>query len=139
MTGKDSPCLLRDLLRRISRSWIVLPVLVLVFGAAVGFAASALTGDDGGDDGSVDTSTPTPPRVQGPAPSAGRSFLAKVIPPPAGSLSGAKPPGRIAALVKSMPIERKIAQLMIVAFDGTDATSPVLAQLKRFDWGGLGF
>ena len=52
-----------------------------------------------------------------------RSFLSRVVPPPAGSLRGARPPAAIARRVRAMPLEQKVAQLMLVGFDG-HATRP---------------
>jgi beta-N-acetylhexosaminidase len=128
---------LRKVLRRLTSSWILLPVLVLLLGAGVGIAAAVLAGgDDSGDGGSSETTTAAAPRPTTPA-KGGKSFLSQVIPPPAGSISGAKPASRVAKLVESMPLKRKVAQLMIVGFRGTDAQAPVLGELKRYDWGGL--
>jgi beta-N-acetylhexosaminidase len=119
-------------------SWIVLPVLVLALGFGVGFAFSELLASD---DGAGEQSTAEAPRSSGPArdPKAQKSFLSRVVPPPAGSLQGARPPGAIARLVRSMSVEQKVAQLMLVGFDGTDATAPIFKQLPRRTYGGLMF
>ncbi|MEA2480934.1 MAG: beta-N-acetylhexosaminidase [Thermoleophilaceae bacterium] len=110
---------------------------MLALGAGVGVALAELTGSG---DGSHSTRAAAPaPRAAGPTASstARRSFLSRVIPPPAGSISGARPPAQIARLVRSLPLERKIAGLMIVGFRGTDTTGPIFGQLRRYDWGGL--
>jgi beta-N-acetylhexosaminidase len=112
----------------------VLPVLVLALGGA-GLLAAELLRDDNARPATTSAGT----RAQGAArPGAGaRSFLADVIPPPAGSLSGSKPASGISRLVRTMPLERKVAQLMIVGFGGNSPTGPIIGQLKRYDWGGL--
>jgi beta-N-acetylhexosaminidase len=129
---------LRNLIRRLSSSWILVPGLVLVLGFGVGFGLTAVIG---ADDGSGTSSSAPAPAVTGPSkdPKRERSFLAKVVPPPAGSLRGARPPARIARLVRSMPVEQKVAQLMLVGFDGVDATAPIFKRLPRRTYGGLMF
>lgn len=115
---------------------MLLPLLVLVFGFGIGLALSAILGPgDGGDN----RATAPAPRVAGPSkdPARERSFLARVVPPPAGSLRGARPPATVARLVRSMPLEQKVAQLMLVGFDGVDATAPIFKQIRRRTYGGL--
>jgi beta-N-acetylhexosaminidase len=75
------------------------------------------------------------PAARAPAPA--RSFLARLIPPPDGALPGARAPGQIRRLVAGLPVERKVAQLLLVGFDGTDASAPFLSTLKRMDLGGV--
>jgi beta-N-acetylhexosaminidase len=122
--------------RRIAGSWIVLPALVLGLGFGVGLALTELlaSGDGGGGAGAP---TAPAPAAGTPAPKAGRSFLARVVPPPGGTLSGARPPARIARLVRSLPVEQKVAGLMLVGFSGRDATAPVFRRLPRRTYGGL--
>ena len=137
-SGKDSFHPLRSLLRRISGSWLLLPVLVLVIGFGVGTALSTVIG---GDDEGDDRAAAPAPRQSGPSrdPARERSFLTRVVPPPAGSLRGARPPAAIARLVRSMPMEQKVAQLMLVGFGGRDATAPIFKQIPRRTYGGLMF
>jgi beta-N-acetylhexosaminidase len=115
---------------------VVVPALVLLIGFGAGFLLTELisTGDGGGGQASAPA-----PKASGkpPDPGRGRSFLARVIPPPAGSLRGARPAGRLVRLVRSMPLERKVAQLMLVGFDGQDATAPIFKELRRRPYGGL--
>ena len=126
---------MRALLRRISTSWLLLPALVLIIGFGVGLVLSAVF--DTGDDGDRDAAPV--PRSSGPTrdPKTERSFLTRIVPPPAGSLRGARPPAAIARRVRSMPPEQKAAQLMLVGFSGTDATAPIFRQLRRRTYGGL--
>jgi beta-N-acetylhexosaminidase len=46
-------------------------------------------------------------------------------------------PRDVAELARRLPTERKVAQLFLVGFQGTDLTSPVFQQLRRLDLGGL--
>jgi beta-N-acetylhexosaminidase len=110
---------------------------VLVLGFGVGFALSELLADD---DGGGDGSTAAAPRASGPPArdtEGKKSFLAKVVPPPAGSLRGARPPAAVARIVRSMSVEQKVAQVMLVGFGGTDATAPIFKRLPRRTYGGL--
>ncbi len=66
-----------------------------------------------------------------------RSFLEQVIPTAGARLPGAAAPARIAAAVKAMPVEAKVAQLMLLGFEGRDATPPVLSLLRSRPLGGI--
>ena len=48
-------------------------------------------------------------------------------------------PRRVAELMRRMPLERKVAQLLLVGFEGTDLTAPVFQRLSELDLGGLVF
>lgn len=65
------------------------------------------------------------------------SFLGRLIPSPSGVLPGAGVSGQIRRLVAGLPLERKVAQLLLVGFDGTDARAPFFATLHRMDLGGV--
>jgi beta-N-acetylhexosaminidase len=52
-------------------------------------------------------------------------------------LPGAGVSGQIRRLVASLPLERKVAQLLLVGFDGRDASAPFFATLHRMDLGGV--
>jgi beta-N-acetylhexosaminidase len=130
LSGKDSFPLLRARLRRIISSWIVVPAIVLVVGFGVGGAIRALSSPGGGDG-----DTPPPAQAAKLPAKAGRSFLARVIPPPAPAAP--RPSAQVVALVRSMPVEQKVAQLMMVGFAGRDARARVVAQLPRRTYGGL--
>ena len=112
-------------------------MLVLVIGFGAGSALSALlgTGGDGDRDAAPAPSSTGPSKD----PARERSFLARVVPPPAGSLRGARPPAAIARLVRSMSPEQKVAQLMLVGFSGTTAEAPIFRQLPKRTYGGLMF
>ena len=67
------------------------------------------------------------------------SFLARLIPPPpeATRPAGAGVPRSVSDLVKRIPTDRKVAQLFLVGFRGTDLNAAVFRQLRRLDLGGL--
>jgi beta-N-acetylhexosaminidase len=98
-------------------------------------AVAVLAGCDSGDSG------PKPRRPSRAAvtrtPAAPHSFLAQLIPPPGGGLPGARGPGQIRRLVEGLPVEQKVAQLMLVGFNGTDTNASFLSTLKRMDLGGV--
>jgi beta-N-acetylhexosaminidase len=109
----------------------VLAVAGIVLVAAV---TVALRGGDGASGRRAATTPPPPdrPLVHG-------SFLEQVIPTRRAALPGAGIPARIAATVKAMPVEDKVAQLMLLGFEGSDASAgaPVLALLKARPLGGI--
>jgi beta-N-acetylhexosaminidase len=95
-----------------------------------------VAGCDSGDHAKPKPKQPTgSPAAREPAPP--RSFLARLIPRPGGALPGARAPGQIRRLVAGLPVEQKVAQVMLVGFDGTDATASFLSTLKRMDLGGV--
>ena len=67
------------------------------------------------------------------------SFLARIVPPPAdpGTTSGPRVPRTVNDLVRRLPLERKVAQLFLLGFDGKDLTAPIFRQLRRLDLGGI--
>ena len=67
------------------------------------------------------------------------SFLAKLIPPPPERVEGPRAPSSIADLARRLPLERKVAQLFLLGFEGQDLTAPVFEQMRRQDLGGLVF
>jgi beta-N-acetylhexosaminidase len=84
----------------------------------------------------------------GPLPQAGRdepkarvSFLARIVPPPAARTQirpedGSLPRG-VAELLARLPVERKVAQLFALGFEGTDASADIVGRLRRLDLGAL--
>jgi beta-N-acetylhexosaminidase len=66
-----------------------------------------------------------------------RSFLERVIPPPAEHSSGPSVPSSLTDLAERLPLERKVAQLFIFGFEGKDSTAPVFGDLAKLDMGGL--
>ncbi len=99
-------------------------------------AAVAIVVATGGDD-------PAPVPEAGSQASGERrtSFLARVIPPEADAperAAGVKNvPRSVAELARRLPTERKVAQLFLLGFQGSDLTSPIFRQLRRLDLGGL--
>ncbi len=103
---------------------------VLVIVAAASAVAGAVVGAD------ETAKRERPERV------AKRSFLATVVPAPAPgqgparkSRSGA-PPGPH-ELIPGLSVERKVAQLFLVGFRGTDLNAEIFQRLRRLDLGGV--
>jgi beta-N-acetylhexosaminidase len=93
---------------------------------------------------SDDPDAGAPPTVMeagggGAAPRERTSFLAKLIPPPPERVEGPRAPSSIADLAERLPLERKVAQLFLLGFEGQDLTAPIFEQLVRQDVGGLVF
>lgn len=103
--------------------------------AALAAALALVAGCDSGGDSKPRPRPARAPASRAPAPP--RSFLARLIPPPGGALPGARVPGQISRLVTAMPVERRVAQLLLVGFNGTDATADFLGTLKRIEVGGV--
>jgi beta-N-acetylhexosaminidase len=120
----------REILRRLGEVPPLVAVAVIV--ATLGVAAIVTSGGDEREG---------PARPAGPAPEAKpvrtSSFLARIVPPPGGSLPGARVPGVIRRLVARLPVERKAAQLMLVGFRGRDPSVRFFRALKRTDYGGV--
>ena len=114
--------------------------LVLALLAALAVAAGATgvvvgAGNDG--DGDSPSRVPSPGRS---TPQERISFLAKIVPPAerAGSRGSAPAfPRRVARLARRMSVERKVAQLFLFGFRGTDATAEIFGRLRRLDLGGI--
>jgi len=67
------------------------------------------------------------------------SFLAQLIPPPPEKVEGPSVPSSIEDLAARLPLERKVAQLFLLGFEGQDLTAPIFRQMRRQDLGGLVF
>lgn len=107
------------------RLLIALLVCVAAGAAAVGVVLGA-----GQDDDSEQAEALKP----------GRSFLAAVVPAPAKQRRPGKPPpvpADAAAAARTLSLERKVAQLFLVGFRGTDLTAEVFERLRREDLGGI--
>lgn len=91
-----------------------------------------------GQDDSDQTATnvPTPGRGK---PEERISFLAKIVPPPAGEQGAGEAafPRRVAGVARRMSTERKVAQLFLFGFRGTDSSADVFGRLRRLDLGGV--
>jgi beta-N-acetylhexosaminidase len=109
-------------------------------GAALGVVLAATTllaGCDSGGSAKPKRPAGSPAaRARKPAPPP-RSILERLIPPQGAALPGARAPGQIRRLVAALPVERKVAQLLLVGFDGTDPTASFFGTLKRMDLGGV--
>jgi beta-N-acetylhexosaminidase len=131
MVGNDSfPPVPPELARR-RLALALLAVLALAAGVA---GAVVGAGNDDGDGGV--SSVPTPGRG---APEERISFLARIVPPPAEArrARGAVFPKRVAAVARRLSTERKVAQLFVFGFRGTDATAEIFGRLRRLDIGGI--
>src|SRR4051812_26005887 len=130
MRAKDSFRHVRDRLRRPSRGLLAaLAVAGVVLVAAITLALM------GGDDDTTAKRATTPPPPDRPI--VRRSFLEQVIPARGSHLPGADVPARIAAQVKAMPVEDKVAQVMLLGFQGNGATAPVHRLLRERPLGGI--
>jgi beta-N-acetylhexosaminidase len=108
-------------------------LVVLALGAGV---AGAVVGAGHDDDDETPASVPTPGRA---TPEERISFLAKIIPPPAREAVGGRTvfPRRVAAVARRLSTERKVAQLFLFGFRGTDASAEIFGRLRRLDLGGI--
>src|SRR4051794_41411476 len=57
--------------------------------------------------------------------------------PERGRAGGPGVPRSVADLAARLPLERKVAQLFLVGWKGTDLTADVFRQLRRLDLGGI--
>lgn len=115
------------------RRLTILLVAVVALAAAVGGAVVGASRDD-----EADRAGPLPDRSARPLERT--SFLAKIIPageqePPAAR--GPAVPRSVADLARRLPLERKVAQLFLFGFAGTDLTADIFGRLRRLDLGGI--
>jgi beta-N-acetylhexosaminidase len=131
MVGNDSFPPVRPEFARRRLTFALLVALALAAGVAGAVVGAGQ--DDGGDSAS---SVPTPGRG---APEERISFLARIVPPPAEArrAGGAVFPKRVAAVARRLSTERKVAQLFLFGFRGTDATAEIFGRLRRLDLGGI--
>jgi beta-N-acetylhexosaminidase len=115
-------------------------VLALLVALAVAAGAAGVVVGAGGDDDD-DEPAPGVPSAGRDAPRERISFLAKLVPAPAGpARRGRSPvPRSVAELARRLPLERKVAQLFLVGFSGTDLTAQIFGRLRRRDLGGIVF
>jgi len=116
-----------------ARRRLVLALLVVL--ALVAGAAGAVVGERHDEDGEA-ANVPSPGRA---TPEERISFLARLVPPPAGKerKGGSPVPKSVADLAQRLPIERKVAQLFLVGFRGTDTSAEIFGRLRRLDLGGI--
>jgi beta-N-acetylhexosaminidase len=130
MRAKDSFRHVRDRLRRPSRG-----LLAALACAGVVLVAAITLALMGGDDATTAKRATAPPPPDRPI--VRRSFLEQVIPARGSHLPGADVPARIAAKVKAMPVEDKVAQVMLLGFQGNGATAAVHRLLLERPLGGI--
>jgi beta-N-acetylhexosaminidase len=130
MAAKDSFRKVRERLRHLSdRAIIALGAAALLVVVVVTLAVAG-----GGDDKPASrAATPPPPD----RPIARRSFLEQVIPVSGGALPGAGATRRIAAAVRAMSVKDKVAQTMLIGYEGNGSSEPVLSLLRRRALGGI--
>jgi beta-N-acetylhexosaminidase len=118
-----------------ARRRLLIAVVAALALAAVATGAVVGARHEGG--GGSASNVPTPGRA---APKERVSFLARIVPPPAqrqrGGL-GANVPKSVADLAQRLPVERKVAQLFLFGFRGTDLTAEIFGRLRRLDLGGI--
>lgn len=107
---------------------------VLVVGAVV--AAAIVFVRSRGDDSST-TSLKLPAATGSGGPASHISFLERLIPPPAETVSGPSAPRSISDLARRLPLERAVAQLFLWGFNGKDTSAAIFQELERLDLGGL--
>ena len=105
--------------------------------AGVGIAAAVQ--DFRTDDPGTPSNANVPEAGGGTRPQQRTSFLAQLIPPPPEDVEGPSVPSSIADLARRLPLERKVAQLFLLGFEGQDLTDPIFEQMRRQDLGGLVF
>ena len=103
--------------------------------------ASALTGAVLGARESDETGGGPVPQAGREEPQARVSFLARIV-PPAAARTKAEPDDAslargVAALLQRLPVERKVAQLFAVGFEGTDGSADIVGRLRRLDLGAV--
>jgi len=115
-------------------------LLLIAATAALALAAGAtgvVVGAGHDDDGDGTSNVPTPGRG---APEERVSFLARIVPPPSQREprgQGPAVPRSVADLARRLPVERKVAQLFLFGFRGTDLNAEIFDRLRRLDLGGI--
>jgi beta-N-acetylhexosaminidase len=115
--------------------------LLIAVTAALALAAgvAGVVVGAGHDSGGGDTAANVPTPGRG-TPEERVSFLARIVPPPVQRErggAGAVVPASVADLARRLPVERKVAQLFLIGFRGTDLTSEIFGRLRRIDLGGI--
>ena len=133
MAAKDTLALVR---RRLQIPPFGPTALAIVAGLGIAAAIQDYRGDD-----PASQPASTMPSATGDAegPRERTSFLAKLIPPPPERVKGPSAPNSIEDLARRLPLERKVAQLFLLGFEGQDLTAPIFEQMRRQDIGGLVF
>jgi beta-N-acetylhexosaminidase len=118
--------------RRPRRLTILLVAVVALAAAAAGAIVGANQSNEEERDGAL------PERAGKPLDRT--SFLAKIVParesePP--RLRAPSVPRSVADLARRLPLERKVAQLFLFGFEGTDLTAEIYRRLRNQDLGGI--
>jgi beta-N-acetylhexosaminidase len=111
-------------------------IAVLAAVALIAVVTGVIVGAGHGDGEKSSSDVPPPGRG---APQEHISFLAKIVPPAPGAERARGPavPKSVADLARRLPLERKVAQLFLVGFSGTDTSAAVFGRLARVDLGGI--
>ena len=114
-----------------------LAILLIAALALAAGAAGVVVGAGGDDDEETAASVPSPgrgaPRSASPS-SRGSSRRPRA---PRGADRGAAFPPSVAAVARRMSVERRVAQVFLFGFRGTDATAEIFGRLRRLDLGGI--
>ena len=131
MAVKDS---LTPVRRPTGRRRLVAAATLVVLAAAA-LTAGALVGRPG------DEPPRRIPEASSGEPRQGVSFLARLIPPPAQrerpTPGAPNVPRSVADLARRLPVDRKVAQLFLLGFEGTDLNAEIFRRLERQDIGGI--
>jgi beta-N-acetylhexosaminidase len=115
------------------RQGLRLSIAVLAVLAGISLIAGAIVGGNQ-DDGP----SPPPPEASGGGPLERVSFLAKIVPQaPERRRTGGEAPRGVPDLARGLPLERKVAQLFLLGFRGTDLNAEIFRRLRRLDLGGI--
>jgi beta-N-acetylhexosaminidase len=115
----------------------LLIALIAALALAAGAAGIIVGAGHDGDEGDTASNVPSPGRG---APIERVSFLARIVPPPAQRQRAARGPAvprSVADLARRLPVERKVAQLFLFGFRGTDLTAEIFSRMRRLDLGGI--
>jgi beta-N-acetylhexosaminidase len=129
MAAKDSFRTVGERLRHPSRALVAALAAAAV---AVVVVVVLLASGGGGEKAASRAAPPSPDR-----PVVRRSFLEQVIPASGGGLPGAGGSRSIAAAVRAMSVKDKVAQTMLLGFEGSGSSPNVLALLRRRALGGI--
>jgi beta-N-acetylhexosaminidase len=109
------------------------PLAVLAVLAGVSLIAGAIVGGNQ-DEGR----SSRPPEASGGGPLEQVSFLAKIVPQaPERRRPGGRAPRGVPDVAGRLPLERKVAQLFLLGFRGTDLNAEIYRRLRRLDLGGI--
>jgi beta-N-acetylhexosaminidase len=108
--------------------------LLVAVVALVSLTAGVVIGSRHGAEGRAGLPEPAAKQL------AGTSFLARIVPAEQGrekAPNGPAAPRSVRDLARRLPLERKVAELFLLGFRGTDATAEIFPRLRRFDLGGI--